>query len=79
MQYIELTVGWLANAHCETGSIISLGDISALILSVVLMVLFAISGKRIARWEGGVLLFAYALYMGLTFKIIPVPAIIPYG
>ena len=63
----------------ETGSIISLGDISALILSVVLMVLFAISGKRIARWEGGVLLFAYALYMGLTFKIIPVPAIIPYG
>lgn len=63
----------------DQSSIISVGDISALILSVALMILFAITGKRIARWEGGVLLFAYALYMGLTFKLIPVPAIIPYG
>ena len=60
-------------------SIVSVGDISALILSVALMVLFAVTGKRLARWEGAVLLFAYALYMGLTFRLIPVPAIIPYG
>jgi cation:H+ antiporter len=57
-------------------SLISLGDMSALILSVALMVLFAITGKLIARWEGAVLLFGYALYMGLTFNLIPVPAIL---
>jgi cation:H+ antiporter len=57
-------------------SLISLGDMSALILSVGLMVLFAITGRLIARWEGAVLLFGYALYMGLTFNLIPVPAIL---
>ncbi|MDX1293259.1 MAG: calcium/sodium antiporter [Hyphomonas sp.] len=57
-------------------SLISVGDISALVLSVALMVLFAITGKLIARWEGAVLLFGYALYMGLTFNLIPVPAIL---
>ena len=57
-------------------SLISVGDIAALLLSVALMVVFAISGKLVARWEGAVLLFAYALYMGLTFNLIPVPAIL---
>jgi cation:H+ antiporter len=57
-------------------SLISMGDIAALVLSVALMVVFAITGKLVARWEGAVLLFAYALYMGLTFNLIPVPAIL---
>jgi cation:H+ antiporter len=57
-------------------SLISMGDMAALILSVGLMVLFAITGRLIARWEGAVLLFGYALYMGLTFNLIPVPAIL---
>lgn len=79
---MEQTSGNIAGEAMTRGdatSIINVGDIAALILSVVLMILFAITGKRIARWEGAVLLLAYALYMGLTFKIIPVPAIIPYG
>ena len=57
-------------------SLISVGDMSALVLSVALMALFAITGKLIARWEGAVLLLGYALYMGLTFNLIPVPAIL---
>ncbi|WP_034825703.1 calcium/sodium antiporter [Hyphomonas pacifica] len=63
----------------ETVSLISVGDISALILSVALMVLFAITARRIGRWEGGILLLGYALYMGLTFNLIPVPALISHG
>lgn len=58
-------------------SLISWGNISALILSVFLLVLFAFTGKRLARWEGAVLLGAYALYLGLIFDVIPVPQIIP--
>jgi len=57
-------------------SLISVGDMSALVLSVALMALFAITGKLIARWEGAVLLLGSALYMGLTFNLIPVPAIL---
>lgn len=78
---LEQTSGNIAAGAMARGdavSIISFGDMSALILSVALMVLFAITGKKIARWEGTVLLLGYALYMGLTFKLIPVPALIPY-
>lgn len=60
-------------------SLISSTDIGALILSVFLLTLFAMTGKRIARWEGGVLLLAYALYFGLLFDLVPVPGILPYG
>ncbi len=56
-------------------SIVTSTDIGALILSLFLLFLFGITGKRIARWEGGLLLAGYALYMGLLFNIIPVPAL----
>ena len=59
-------------------SIISSEDIGALILSVFLLMLFAMTGRRIARWEGAVLLLAYALYFGLLFDLVPVPGILPH-
>ncbi|MEQ8301000.1 MAG: calcium/sodium antiporter [Hyphomonas sp.] len=62
----------------RSSSIISSTDIGALILSVFLLMLFAMTGKRIARWEGMVLLLAYVLYFGLLFDLIPVPGILPY-
>lgn len=63
----------------EPVSLISSIDIGALVLSVALLFLFALSGRKLARWEGAVLLLGYVLYMGLTFDLIPVPAILPYG
>ncbi len=56
-------------------SIVTSTDIGALVLSLFLLFLFGITGKRIARWEGGVLLAGYVLYMGLLFNVIPVPAL----
>lgn len=70
----------LAMQHPDTiniTSMISWGNISALILSVFLLVLFAFTGKRLARWEGAVLLGGYFLYLGLLFEVISVPQIIP--
>ena len=48
-------------------------DISTLALSVFLVLLFAFTGKRLARWEGGVMLGAYLLYMGFLFGYVPTP------
>ncbi len=53
--------------------LISMEDIGALILSVFALVLFAFTGRKIARWEGMVLLAGYCLYFGLLFDIIPTP------
>ncbi|WP_366910231.1 hypothetical protein [Hyphomonas sp.] len=61
----------------EPVSIMSSVDIGALVLSVALLFLFALSGRKLARWEGAVLLLGYVLYMGLTFDLIPVPAMFP--
>ncbi len=63
----------------NTGSIITTTDIGALVLSLGLLLLFAITGRQIARWEGLVLLAGYVLYMGLLFHVIPVPNLIPHG
>ncbi|MFN4183620.1 MAG: calcium/sodium antiporter [Hyphomonas sp.] len=63
----------------EPVSIMSSIDIGALVLSVALMFLFAMTGRKLARWEGAVLLLGYALYMGMTFNLIPVPAIFSNG
>lgn len=60
-----------AMAGAEPVSIISSIDVGALVLSAALLILFALTGRRIARWEGGVLLLAYFVYMGLTFDIFP--------
>lgn len=48
-------------------------DISTLALSVFFVLIFALTGKRIARWEGGVMLAGYLLYMGFLFGFIPTP------
>ncbi|MEZ5997937.1 MAG: calcium/sodium antiporter [Hyphomonas sp.] len=60
-------------------SIVSSSDVGAIILSLFFLILFGITGRQIARWEGGLLLAGYALYMGLLFNLIPVPAILPHG
>jgi cation:H+ antiporter len=52
-------------------------DVGALVLAAVLLVLFALTGRKIARWEGGVLLLGYATYMGLTFDLFPQINLIP--
>ncbi len=66
-------------ADGPTTSLISPLDISMLVLSTLLLVLFAITGKRITRWEGAVLLLAYAAYFGLLFGLFPVPGILSNG
>ncbi|MEH6695705.1 MAG: calcium/sodium antiporter [Hyphomonas sp.] len=66
-------------ADGPTTSLISSLDISMLVLSTLLLVLFAITGKRITRWEGAVLLLAYAAYFGLLFGLVPVPGILTNG
>lgn len=66
-------------AGAEPVSIMSSIDIGALVLSVALLFLFALTGRKLARWEGAVLLLGYVLYMGLTFDLIPVPAILSNG
>lgn len=48
-------------------------DISTLILSMFFVLLFAFTGKRLARWEGAILLSGYFLYMGFLFNLIPTP------
>ena len=48
-------------------------DISTLALSVFLVLIFAFTGKRLARWEGGVMLAGYLLYMGFLFGFVPTP------
>ena len=68
-----------ALAGGETASIISSVDAGALVLSAGLLMLFAMTGRKIARWEGGVLLLGYITYMGLTFNLIPALNLIPNG
>ena len=53
--------------------IVAMTDLIAVLVSAALLIVFIISGKRIARWEGGLLLFGYSLYMGIVFNLIPVP------
>jgi len=66
-----------AMAGTEPVSIISSVDVGALVLSTGLLMLFAMTGRKIARWEGAVLLLGYILYMGLTFDLIPTVNLIP--
>jgi cation:H+ antiporter len=71
----DITADALAGA--EPVSIISSVDVGALVLSAGLLMLFAMTGRKIARWEGAVLLLGYILYMGLTFDLIPTVNLIP--
>ena len=62
-----------AVADLSTAPMLSWGDMGALALSVFLLILFAFSGKRMARWEGAVMLSAYGLYMMMLFGLVPTP------
>lgn len=73
----DISAGAMAGG--EPVSIITSTDVGALVLSAALLILFAMTGKRIARWEGGVLLLGYIMYMGMTFKIIPTIGLLPNG
>ncbi len=53
------------------GSLVTWTDMGALLLSLGLLALFAYTGKKLARWEGGVLLAGYVLYLGLRSGMIP--------
>jgi cation:H+ antiporter len=68
-----------ALAGDEPVSIVSSVDVGALVLSASLLILFALTGRKIARWEGGVLLLGYFVYMGLTFDLFPKLSLIPNG
>ncbi|MGB3625195.1 MAG: calcium/sodium antiporter [Henriciella sp.] len=52
-------------------SLVSMQDMGALALSVFLLFLFAYTGKKLARWEGAVLLAAYGVYMAFSFNLLP--------
>lgn len=62
-----------AAAELSTAPMLSTGDMGALFLSVFLLILFACTGKKLARWEGGVMLLAYAVYMLMLFDLLPTP------
>lgn len=53
------------------GSNLTWTDVSTLGLSVFFVILFAFTGKRLARWEGAILLGSYFLFMALAFNLIP--------
>ncbi|MEL6324379.1 MAG: calcium/sodium antiporter [Pseudomonadota bacterium] len=57
----------------EGGAGLTWTDVSALILSVFFIILFAFTGRRLARTEGFIMLAAYVLYLSLVFKLIPTP------
>ena len=52
-------------------SVVSVQDLVALAVSVILLVVFAFTGRKIGRVEGGILLFGYAAFMALTFGLVP--------
>ncbi|MEM9572407.1 MAG: calcium/sodium antiporter [Pseudomonadota bacterium] len=55
----------------QAASMVTWTDMGALLLSLVLLFLFAFTGRKLSRWEGGILLSGYLLYMGLRFDLIP--------
>lgn len=57
--------------------LISTEHIGALVLSVFLLLIFAFTGRKIARWEAAVMLGAYALYIYMSVDGSAVPAITP--
>ena len=55
----------------QAASMVTWTDMGALFLSLFLLYVFAFTGKKLARWEGGILLTAYFLYIGMRFDLIP--------
>ncbi|MCF6329079.1 MAG: calcium/sodium antiporter [Henriciella sp.] len=56
----------------EAVSLVTWTDMGALALSVFLLGLFAYTGRKLARWEGFILLASYVIYLGIRFNLIPV-------
>jgi len=52
-------------------SMVTWTDMGALALSLVLLFIFAFTGRKLARWEGSILLAGYFLYIGMRFDLIP--------
>ncbi len=57
----------------SAASLMTWTDMSALILSLFMLVLFGLTGKKLARWEGAVMLLAYFVYLGMIYDIVPTP------
>lgn len=55
----------------QAASIVTWTDMGALFLSLFLLFAFAFTGRKLARWEGGILLTAYFLYIGMRFDLVP--------
>lgn len=55
----------------QAASMVTWTDMGAIFLSVALLFIFAFTGRKLARWEGGILLTAYFLYIGMRFELIP--------
>ena len=55
----------------QAASMVTWTDMGAIFLSVILLFVFAFTGRKVARWEGGILLAAYFLYIGMRFDLIP--------
>ncbi len=55
----------------QAASMVTWTDMGALFLSLFLLFIFAFTGRKLARWEGGILLAAYFLYIGMRFDVIP--------
>lgn len=55
----------------QATSIVTWTDMGALALSVFLLGLFAFTERKIARWEGTILLVSYITYLGLRFEVFP--------
>lgn len=60
-----------AMTYDMVGSLVTWTDMGALALSVFLLGIFAYTGRKLARWEGAILLAGYVLYLGLRFDLIP--------
>ena len=54
----------------SASSLVTWTDIGALALSLFLLGLFAFTGRKLARWEGAILLISYMTYLGLRFDLL---------
>lgn len=55
----------------QAASMVTWTDMGAIFLSVALLFVFGFTGRKLARWEGGILLAAYFLYIGMRFDLVP--------
>ena len=75
--YGDLSAG--AMSHAGQVSLFTTMDVSAMVLAVFLLILFAMTGRQLARWEGAVLLLGYVLYIGMLSGLMPVIPLLPNG